>query len=1077
MFSGGSGASSTGSFASDIDSMSTAAQQLLEEQRDSNEMISKSLVEQTKILKDIRRGSGGGFGLEDLVMAKYATKMLRGLSAGILGGLGLTKLGGVLKGFMAGTKGRIEKVLGAFRLATVGHVTNLFKTVGGMATKVLGMVKSGILKPFEKAMRVIRPLLRTAGSAALLIPKVLSKLLWPITAIFAAVEGYGGWANAEKLLGKDGKNFAGKMTAAIGSIINGLLIGLPNWISDKLGFKNFVSMMNTGRNKIVDFSGKLYRNVKDGILSVGNYVVGTVKDWWKSMPSVGQMVAALPSLANLVIDGLASIGSSIKDTVTGMFDSALDGIKSFAKNPWQTAKDWWKGNPQKTSTIPEVSPVAKGPVSSTSINPVGASIHQHRLEGTITGVTAAALINEVNEENTKDIIEAIEDKNAKGTGTRISISSGGSAGNVGFDGSSGSGWSGPPSMSPGGLAGGHSGGGISTAVRKGGSLSSPHDPSSGTATPAAPAKPAVLPTMDGAPVMKDGKRVEPRRETLADKKNKGTRPVATVPEVSPTSSSSVGADGYSKFTQGVKIGHKRIHMTNPEGRIEERVGGSRSWRNHNPGNIEYGKFARRNGATGTDGRFATFGSYEDGLKAKKKLLWGDSYKDKSIAKAITKYAPRFENDTNGYIKQVARSIGVSPSTTMSDLTPVQRQKMLKAMEKVEGFKKGDTRILREGTRPAPSKGTVTSSARQRHMKRMTEGHFEGDGHNHGPVADIGPRTPMGTPTLPGFKTTGGTRNADGDAIKAMRDTMRGVDPRLQDIVTNGLKDFPLRSKIMSTGAGRRGGNHGRGNAIDFTLFDQNGKALPNYGTGAGQNFRAYELANQKMMKYTQENYPKLADGKGKDFFWGGLFGDYNGRGKKGGYMKSQDGKRGLQLKYGSNDTMHSAFDSANKARAGSIMGGLQGKYKGVYDSGDLLGGSKPYGDGTAYKKDMEALKEYRLPQHEVGKRKLFGVARASGSLPVLGAAKGAKSTSRDFIPIPRGRPTASPSAVPMADGLPTSSPAPSAVPIPPPESAPAQKAAAYQPPPPRQPHDYGNNPNVPAIDEMQMLAINGSALT
>lgn len=34
--------------------------------------------------------------------------------------------------------------------------------------------------------------------------------------------------------------------------------------------------------------------------------------------------------------------------------------------------------------------------------------------------------------------------------------------------------------------------------------------------------------------------------------------------------------------------------------VETRIGGSRSWRNNNPGNLEYGKFAKQHGAIGTD---------------------------------------------------------------------------------------------------------------------------------------------------------------------------------------------------------------------------------------------------------------------------------------------------------------------------------------------------------------------------------------------------------------------------------------------------------------------------------------------
>jgi hypothetical protein len=129
-------------------------------------------------------------------------------------------------------------------------------------------------------------------------------------------------------------------------------------------------------------------------------------------------------------------------------------------------------------------------------------------------------------------------------------------------------------------------------------------------------------------------------------------------------------------------------MIGPDGRVVRREG-ARNWRNHNPGNIEYGPFAKSNGAIGTDGRFAVFPSYEAGRKAKEALLFDSKgYRGKTIAGAITRYAPQFENNTSAYINQVAQAAGVSPFTPLSQLNPQQRVAMLDAMQRVEGFKVG-----------------------------------------------------------------------------------------------------------------------------------------------------------------------------------------------------------------------------------------------------------------------------------------------------------------------------------------------------------------------------------------------------
>lgn len=133
----------------------------------------------------------------------------------------------------------------------------------------------------------------------------------------------------------------------------------------------------------------------------------------------------------------------------------------------------------------------------------------------------------------------------------------------------------------------------------------------------------------------------------------------------------------------VKVGDKTVRRQ-----------GSRAWRNNNPGNIEYGAFARSKGAIGSDGRFAVFDTYESGRKAKEALLFeSSSYKDRTIAQAIARYAPPSENDTQSYARAVARAVGVLPTTKLSELSATERTLMLDAMEKVEGFKPGKEVIL------------------------------------------------------------------------------------------------------------------------------------------------------------------------------------------------------------------------------------------------------------------------------------------------------------------------------------------------------------------------------------------------
>lgn len=120
----------------------------------------------------------------------------------------------------------------------------------------------------------------------------------------------------------------------------------------------------------------------------------------------------------------------------------------------------------------------------------------------------------------------------------------------------------------------------------------------------------------------------------------------------------------------------------------ERQQGARNWRNNNPGNIEFGEFARRMGAIGSDGRFAVFPDYETGRKAKEALIFeGKGYASKTLREAIARYAPPSENDTGAYQRAVLQAVG-GHDKRMSDYTTAERGAIMNAMQRFEGFKTG-----------------------------------------------------------------------------------------------------------------------------------------------------------------------------------------------------------------------------------------------------------------------------------------------------------------------------------------------------------------------------------------------------
>ncbi len=147
-------------------------------------------------------------------------------------------------------------------------------------------------------------------------------------------------------------------------------------------------------------------------------------------------------------------------------------------------------------------------------------------------------------------------------------------------------------------------------------------------------------------------------------------------------------DNMSAPAQMAGASNNEVIYTNHDGTRYKRSGGTRAWRNKNPGNMRYTDFTRRMGAIGSAGGFAVFPDEYTGANAIKELLKSKSYNTLTVGGAISRYAPPSENDTAAYHRRMEQLTGMSVNTRMNTLSDTQLQSVVNAIMQVEGWKPG-----------------------------------------------------------------------------------------------------------------------------------------------------------------------------------------------------------------------------------------------------------------------------------------------------------------------------------------------------------------------------------------------------
>jgi hypothetical protein len=117
-------------------------------------------------------------------------------------------------------------------------------------------------------------------------------------------------------------------------------------------------------------------------------------------------------------------------------------------------------------------------------------------------------------------------------------------------------------------------------------------------------------------------------------------------------------------------------------------GGSKAWRNNNPGNLRAGEFSNTHGAIGAANGMAIFPDRETGENALRSLLSGPTYSNLSVGAAIARYAPPSENSTAQYQNFIAQQVDAPAGTLVGNLTSEQMNAMIQTIERQEGWASG-----------------------------------------------------------------------------------------------------------------------------------------------------------------------------------------------------------------------------------------------------------------------------------------------------------------------------------------------------------------------------------------------------
>lgn len=126
-----------------------------------------------------------------------------------------------------------------------------------------------------------------------------------------------------------------------------------------------------------------------------------------------------------------------------------------------------------------------------------------------------------------------------------------------------------------------------------------------------------------------------------------------------------------------------------QGRKEVRTGGSRAWRNTNPGNVRFDARNKWQGQIGEAGGFCVFSERKWGERAVRLILAAYGRRGLTLGQTIACYAPAHENDVAAYVRAVVMRSRVGAEVLLAGLGEAQMAAVVGAIGVHEGWVVGE----------------------------------------------------------------------------------------------------------------------------------------------------------------------------------------------------------------------------------------------------------------------------------------------------------------------------------------------------------------------------------------------------